>query len=104
MKIFRDPLEFDWDKGNIEKNRFHKVENSEAEEVFFDKKRLIFKDHVHSRSEERLRILGKTKKGRLLFIVFTIRKSKIRIISTRDINRKEVYLYEEKINSTKVQK
>lgn len=60
------------------------------------KKKKIFKDKLHPKGEERFRVIGKTKKGRLLFVVFTIRKEKIRIISARDINRKEVCLYEEK--------
>jgi len=93
-------FEFDWDKGNSGKNTKHRVEDKEAEEAFFDKAKKTFKDRVHSGQEERFRIVGKTKKGRILFIVFTIRKNKIRIISARDINRKEVGLYEKKINST----
>ena len=100
MLIDRSGIEFEWDKGNIGKNKKHNVEDREAEEVFFDKKRFLFKDKIHSGIEERLRIIGKTKGKRLLFIVFTKRKSKIRIISARDINKKEVYLYEEKVKSS----
>jgi len=96
MKIFKEPIEFQWDKGNIDKNLKHKIEDKEAEEPFFDKEHKKFKDKLHSRGEERFRIIGKTKKGRLLFIAFTVRAKKIRIISARDINKKEVYLYEEK--------
>ena len=91
-------FEFEWDKGNISKNKKHNVEDREIEEVFFDKKRFIFKDRLHSAGEERFRIIAKTKKKRLLFVVFTKRDIKIRIISARDINKKEVYIYEEKIN------
>ncbi len=88
VKIIRKVIAFEWDEGNIDKNRKHNVESREAEEVFFDKKRFIFKDSVHSFGEERLRIISKTKKNRLLFIVFTKRRKKIRIISARDINKK----------------
>lgn len=96
MKINRDVRGFIWDKGNTDKNWIkHQVANSECEEVFFDKKKVIFKDIIHSQDEERHRILGKTKKGRLLFVVFIIREDKIRVISARDINRKERKLYEE---------
>lgn len=95
MKILKGPLEFEWDKGNIDKNLKHKVKDKEAEEPFFDQDHKTFKDELHSKGEERLRIIGKTKKGRLLFIVFTMRGKKIRIISARDISQKEVYLYEE---------
>lgn len=102
MKTVKKAFEFEWDQGNIGKNLKHNVEDQEAEEVFLDEHRFIFKDRLHSGGEERLRILGKTKKGRLLFVAFTIRASKVRVISARDINRKEVYLYEEKVSSTKI--
>ncbi|MFZ5365864.1 MAG: BrnT family toxin [Patescibacteria group bacterium] len=97
MVRVKEPAEFIWDKGNKDKNWVkHKVTNRECEEVFFDKKKKIFKDKLHSGGEERFRIIGKTKKGRLLFVVFVMRRNKVRIISARDINKKEVKLYEEK--------
>lgn len=100
MRILKSAFEFEWDKGNVDKNKKHKVEDKEVEEVFFDRKRFIFKDIIHSGKEERFRILGRTKKGRLLFVVFTKRGKKVRIISARDINKKEVYLYEKKVKTT----
>lgn len=96
MKIDKDAFEFEWDKGNIGKNKKHEVEDKEVEEIFFDENKVTFPDVIHStENEERLRIIGKTKKGKLLFVVFTKRSKKIRIISARRINRKEVPLYEE---------
>lgn len=94
--ILKKPLEFDWNKGNIEKNIKHKVEDKEAEELFFDEKKIIYKDVFHSQKEKRFIVIGKTKKGRLLYTVFNMRAKKIRIISARDINKKEVSLYEKK--------
>ncbi len=103
MKIVLEPIAFVWDEGNIDKNVVaHGIANDQAEAVFFDPKKKIFKDTVHSGREERLRIIGKTKGKRLLFVVFTIRKGNIRIISARDINRKEVHLYEEKTRVAKI--
>ena len=103
MKTVREIIEFEWDKGNIEKNwTKHSITDKEAEEIFFDNKRFIFKDKVHSQKEERFRILGKTDSKKLLFIVFTKRGKKIRIISARKTNRKEALIYEKKINTTKV--
>ncbi len=97
MKIFIKVKEFQWDKGNKNKNWLkHKVSNQESEEAFFDKKVKILKDILHSNKEKRFILLGKTKKERLLFIVFTIRDKKIRVISSRDANKKEVKLYEKK--------
>lgn len=95
--------EFLWDKGNKDKNWLkHKVSNKEAEEAFFDENKKTFKDILHFEKEERFRILGKTNNKRLLLVVFTKRAGKIRIISARDINKKEANLYEKTINSTKI--
>ena len=69
--------------------------DQECEEIFFDQEKKIFKDILHSGREERYILLGQTKENRLLFIVFTIRASKIRVISARDLNKKEKKLYEE---------
>ncbi|TSC88056.1 MAG: hypothetical protein G01um10147_287 [Microgenomates group bacterium Gr01-1014_7] len=100
MNVVKEVLEFEWDKGNTGKNLKHNVEDKEAEETFLDEHRFIFKDKLHSQGEERFRIIGRTREGRLLFIVFTIRGEKVRIISARDINKKEVYLYEKKVSIT----
>lgn len=96
MKIFKEPLEFDWNKGNIGKNLKHKIKDKEAEEPFFDRKRKVFKDTLHSEREDRYLLIGITKRKRLLYIVFTMRGKKIRIISARDVNQKEVEMYEKK--------
>ena len=95
MKSLREAIEFIWDKANKDKNWLkHKVTNQEIEEVFFDEDKRINRDKLHSNREERFILLGRTKKKRLLFIVFVLRKKKIRVISARDINRKEKNLYE----------
>jgi uncharacterized protein len=85
-------LVFQWDMGNEQKNWIkHKVAAEEAEEPFFTDDYMILEDKSHSRSvEQQFILLGKTNKERLLFIVFTIRAEKIRIISARDANKKEV--------------
>lgn len=95
MRTLPEPIEFEWDKGNeLKIQKTHAVGLPEAEDVFFDDHKKTFPDVLHSGSEERLRIIGKTKQGRLLFVVFTIRKEKVRVISARDVNKKEVPLYE----------
>jgi len=95
MKVVGKVFEFEWDKGNVNKNKKHKVKDKETEEVFFDKNKVIYKDKLHSKHEDRFIIIGKTKEDRLLYAVFTKRGKKNRIISARDINKKEVKLYEE---------
>ncbi|MBI2427099.1 MAG: BrnT family toxin [Candidatus Kerfeldbacteria bacterium] len=90
MKIFRGQQEFEWDSGNSQKNVVkHGVTNEECEEVFFDPQKKILRDVLHSHKEKRYLLLGKTKHHRALFVVFTLRKSKIRVISARDLNKKE---------------
>ncbi len=97
MRVFREPIEFDWDKGNLDKNfTRHKVRNGECEEVFFDSQKRMLRDPLHSGKEKRYIVLGKTKKQRLLFVVFTTRENKIRVISARNLNKKELHLYYEK--------
>jgi len=96
-KIFEKIVGFEWDEGNKIKNLTkHKVSQDECEETFFDPSREVQKDLLHSIGEERYILLGYTKYKRLLYIVFTIRNTKIRVISARDINKKERKLYEEK--------
>lgn len=101
MKILPKQIAFEWDKGNIDKNlKRHNVTAKESEEVFFSKPLLINGDIEHSQDETRFQALGKTTFERRLFLSFTIRSNKIRIISARDMNKKERGLYEKiKIDS-----
>lgn len=95
MRTDKEVIEFIWDKGNLDKNlKKHRVTNEESEESFFDDNKVIIKDILHSDNEKRFILLGKTKKEKLLYIVFTVRRKRIRIISARPVNKKEVPLYE----------
>ncbi len=94
MRIDPGALGFEWGRGNIGKNKRRGVEDSESEEAFFDERKTPLRDTLHSLGEERFVLLGKTKEARLLFVVFTQRGMRIRIISARDVNRKERPLYE----------
>ena len=87
---------FDWDEGNARKNEQHGVSMAEAEQVFFNSPLLVLEDIKHSRKELRFHALGKTDTGRLLHITFTLRGAgeKIRVISARDMHRKERAIYE----------
>lgn len=89
--VLSSPLEFQWDSGNRDKNlKMHGVTNEEIEEVFFSNQMQVVKDELHSEKEERYLLIGKTLFGRKLFIVFTLRNNKVRVISARDLNKKEV--------------
>ena len=95
MRIISEPLSFEWDKGNSDKNlKKHQVTNQEAEEIFFNEPLIIAEDQKHSAQESRFQSLGRTNKDRKLFLSFTIRFNKIRIISIRDMNKKEKKIYE----------
>lgn len=81
---------FEWDKGNIDKNyQKHGINPNEAEESFLDERAIILKDIKHSKKEKRYSLIGKTNTKKILFIVFTLRKDKIRIISARKANKRE---------------
>ena len=86
---------FDWDQDNAEKNwTSHRVTPEEAEDVFFNDPLIIRSDVRHSREEKRYYALGQTSTGRRLFIAFTIRHRLIRMISARDMNRREQAAYD----------
>jgi len=85
---------FDWRGGNAEKNwERHGVTPSESEQVFFNRPLLVSDDSTHSKHEKRFYALGHTDEGRELFVAFTMREKRIRVISARDMNRKERRIY-----------
>ena len=86
---------FEWDQANINKNwTKHNVSTEECEQVFRNYPLRTSPDQEHSRSESRFQALGRTDDRRPLFLSFTIRNHKIRIISARDQSRKERNIYE----------
>lgn len=96
MIIFSHLTGFDWDESNREKNwEKHQVLASECEEVFFNLPLLLQPDPAHSQQEPRYFVLGHTTAGRRLFIAFTVRENKIRVISARDMSKKERKIYEQ---------
>jgi uncharacterized DUF497 family protein len=85
---------FDWDESNATKNwERHKVTPEEAEDTFFHDPLIVRGDIRHSLSEKRYRALGRTSRDRLLFVAFTVRRKLIRVISARDMNRRETEEY-----------
>ena len=89
---------FQWDQGNDRKStEKHGVSRSEAEKLFFNRPLLIVRDPSHSRSESRFHALGVTTGGRRLHVTFTLRDENtlIRVISARDMSRKERTRYEQ---------
>lgn len=89
------PLEFEWDEANKSKIWLkHKVSAEECEEAFVAEHVLRQPDELHSGKEDRHILISKTKKSKFLFIVFTVRKNKVRVISARGMHKKEINYYE----------
>ena len=87
--------EFEWDAGNTTKNVLgHDVSKTEAESIFFNAPVMVLDDDNHSAEETRFLIHGVTTAGRLLTAAFTIRGTRIRLSSARDMSRKERLAYE----------
>jgi len=85
---------FEWDDGNLTKNwDKHEVSEGECEQVYFRQPLIVRRDKKHSKLENRYYVLGRTDAERLLFMVFTVRNNKIRIISARDMTRAEKKRY-----------
>ena len=95
LALLTDCVGFEWDEGNLLKNwEKHKVSAMECEQVFFNRPLVALPDDQHSIDEPRFYALGQSDSGRHLFIAFTVRKKHIRVISARDMNRKEKKGYE----------
>jgi uncharacterized protein len=89
---------FEWDDGNSRKSADkHAVSQADAEGVFFNDPLILVEDLRHSDSEQRFNALGKTSQNRLLHVTFTLRRNgtMIRVISARDMHRKERKFYEQ---------
>lgn len=89
---------FDWDDGNARKSHEkHNVSQAEAEQIFFNEPLLLLVDEKHSKKEVRYHAYGKSNKGRKLHIAFTLREGNtlIRVISARDMHRKEKMTYDQ---------
>lgn len=89
-----NPLIFEWDENN--KNKIfnkHRLITSEIEQTFFNR-RVYWFDEWHSLKEQRYNLLGITDLKKILFIAFTIRTNKVRVISARPADKRERENYE----------
>lgn len=88
-------LLFEWDPNKAGKNlKLHDVSFDEASTAFSDTLSLTIYDPLHSGEEDRMILIGNSLKNRLLVIVHTERKDKIRIISARKATKNERNQYE----------
>ena len=96
MHVWKEPIQFQWDAGNREKNWLkHRVTAAECEEAFFDPHKRLLASALRAGRETRSVLLGQTQAHRRLFVVFTIRGDAVRVISARNLNKRERGLYEE---------
>lgn len=85
---------FQWDAGNSPKIwERHCVTPTECEELFLNRPIVVGEDETHSELERRVYALGQTDAGRQLFVAFTLRGHLIRVISARDMSRRERRVY-----------
>lgn len=98
-----DPIAFEWDTGNREKNWVkHRVTSEECEEAFQSNDSFIQPDRLHTGLEDRYILIGRTRKLRYLFVAFTIRNNCVRVISARNMHKKEAVFYEEETRLAKI--
>jgi len=87
-------MEFDWDEAkrqaNLEK---HGIDFAEAE-MIFAQPMIIKPDKRRDYQEERWAALGRLK-DLVVYLAYTLRGGKVRLISLRQANRKERKIYEE---------
>lgn len=85
-------LRFEWDEVKAEINkRKHGISFETAAQVFLDDDRLEIYDEAHSTEEERFITIGRA--GEVLFVVYTERTPRIRLISARLATPSERRLY-----------
>ena len=103
LHLLPEIVAFEWNEGNREKSKNrHSVEWWECEQIFFNYPFLTTVDAKHSEREERHFGFGQTNGNRFLTIVFMVRDKKIRVVSAREMNKKERAKYNEEI--AKIQK
>lgn len=89
-------MKFEWDTQKAEKNfGKHKIAFTEAATVFADTFGITIYDPDHSKNEERYVTIGWSHQGRILMVAHTDRGDRIRIISARELTKKERKAYEE---------
>lgn len=88
-------MEFEWDKEKAVANfKKHGVSFEEAALAFFDENAVELFDEINSEDEIRYQLIG-ISNTRLIFVAYTARNEKIRIISARKANAKQTRIYNE---------
>ena len=89
---------FEWDDEKNQKNyRKHGIYFEDAAFIFLDENRIEYFDELHSDFEDRIKTIGRV--GKVLVVIYTERGEKIRLISARYANRKEIEDYYGQFNT-----
>lgn len=89
-------LLFEWDPEKARRNLVtHGVSFDEASTVFRDSLSITVADPLHSEHENRLVLIGRSQRNRLLVVVHVERGDRVRIISARPATSRERISYEE---------
>lgn len=87
-----DELKFEWDENkNLLNQKKHGVDFETAAFVFNDEYHVEMYDARHSIDEDRYIAIGRV--GNMLYVIFTRRREKIRLISARLATKREVEVY-----------
>jgi uncharacterized DUF497 family protein len=83
---------FDWDRNNLRKIRAHRIKRDEAEQALTNDPIPIYDQDVEG--EPRFVYYAETDAARLLAIIVTERRGKIRVVTAYDLNagQKREYL------------
>jgi len=91
---------FDWNDSNVYKNEEkHGLNYKKIEEVFFNEPLLIVEDFLHSDNECRCVAYGRNNDNVKVMVVFTVRENQVRVISAREMTKKEKKFYETNKNN-----
>lgn len=89
---------FEWDEHKAATNeRKHGVTFEEAATCFYDPLQVAYYDPDHSEEEDRDILIARSDHDRLLLVIYTLRGEAIRIISARQLTRRETQDYEKGI-------
>ena len=79
---------FAWDEHNSDHVRRNGIEPEDVEDAVLDPGRLGAPAYDRG-IEKRWALLGTTESGRVLFVVYTARRGRIRVVTARDATRSE---------------
>jgi uncharacterized DUF497 family protein len=85
-------MQFEWDDANEDHIAEHGVAAEEVEEAFADPRRRDSRAY-NTATERRGAVLGRTADGRLLFVVYTLRRGRVRVVTARDATAAERQWY-----------